>query len=86
MAGPGGPGGGPGGGSTSDLTDAVPTLGAPASTAAVRSINLYPYPELPAYNGYGNVNDASSYVGRVSSALQEPTPWLGQLQHTDGLV
>jgi hypothetical protein len=75
--GPGGPGGGPGGGSTSDLTDAVPTLGAPASTAAVRSINLYPYPELPAYNGYGNVNDASSYVGRVSSALQEPTPWLG---------
>jgi len=73
----GGPGGGPGGGSTSDLTDAVPTLGAPASTAAVRSINLYPYPELPAYNGYGNVNDASSYVGRVSSALQEPTPWLG---------
>jgi Tannase and feruloyl esterase len=74
--GPGGPGG-PGGGSTSDLTDAVPTLGAPASTAAARSINLYPYPELPAYNGYGNVNDASSYVGRVSSALQEPTPWIG---------
>jgi Tannase and feruloyl esterase len=74
--GPGGPGG-PGGGSTSDLTDAVPTLGAPASTAAVRSINLYPYPELPAYNGYGNVDDASSYVGRVSAAVQQPTPWLG---------
>ena len=74
--GPGGPGG-PGGGTTSDLTDAVPTLGAPASTAAVRSINLYPYPELPAYNGYGNVDDASSYVGHVSAALQQPTPWLG---------
>jgi feruloyl esterase len=71
----GGPGG-PGGGSTSDLTDTVPTLGAPSSTAAVRTINLYPYPELPAYNGHGNVNDASSYVGKVSSALQAPTPWL----------
>jgi hypothetical protein len=75
--GTGGPGG-PGGGSSSDLTDAVPTLGAPASTAAVRSINLYPYPELPAYNGYGNVDSASSYVGKVSEALQQPTPWLGK--------
>jgi Tannase and feruloyl esterase len=74
--GPGGPGG-PGGGSTSDLTDTVPTLGAPSSTAAVRSINLYPYPELPAYKGHGDVNDASSYVGKVSNALQAPTPWLG---------
>src|SRR6201996_6793251 len=70
----GGPGGPGGGGSTSDLTDTVPTLGAPSSTAAVRSINLYPYPELPAYNGHGNVNDASSYVGRVSQALEAPTP------------
>ena len=43
----------------------------------MRSINLYQHPELPAYNGYGNVDDASSYVGRVSSALQPPTPWLG---------
>jgi feruloyl esterase len=73
----GGPGGPGGGGSTSDLTDAVPSLGAPSSTAAVRSINLYPYPELPAYDGHGNVDAASSYVGKVSSALQAPTPWLG---------
>ena len=72
MGGPGGPGGPP----TSDLTDAVPTLGAPATTAAVRALPLFPYPELPAYNGYGNVNDASSYVGRVSAALQQPTPSL----------
>jgi feruloyl esterase len=74
----GGPGGPGGGGSTGDLTDAVPTVGAPSSTAPVRTINLYPYPELPAYTGRGNVNDASSYVGRVSSALQAPTPWLGR--------
>jgi hypothetical protein len=69
-----GPGGPP---SASDLTDAVPPLGAPATTAVVRTINLYPYPELPAYKGHGNVDDASSYTGRVSKALQQPTPWLG---------
>jgi hypothetical protein len=69
---------GPGPGSSgSDLTDAVPALGAPATTAVVRTINLYPYPELPAYQGHGNVDDASSYTGKVSKALQQPTPWLG---------
>jgi Tannase and feruloyl esterase len=73
--------GGPGG-STSDLTDAVPALGAPATTAVVRTLPLYPYPELPAYNGYGNVDDASSYVGKVSTALQQPTPWLGKFDTT----
>jgi Tannase and feruloyl esterase len=62
----------------SDLTDVVPALGAPATTAEVRQLPLFPYPELPAYKGYGNVDDASSYVGRVSYALQEPTPWLGK--------
>jgi hypothetical protein len=62
----------------SDLTDAVPVLGAPAATAVVRQDKLYPYPELPAYNGHGNVNDASSYVGRVSLSLQKPEPWLGK--------
>ncbi|MGH3244855.1 MAG: tannase/feruloyl esterase family alpha/beta hydrolase [Trebonia sp.] len=73
----GGPGAG-GGSSASDLTDAVPTLGAPATTAVVRSINVYPYPELPAYQGHGNVDDASSYLGKASTALQQPTPWLGK--------
>jgi hypothetical protein len=48
----------------------------------VRSIRIFPYPELPAYNGYGNVNDASSYVGEVSAALQQPTPWLGKFDST----
>ena len=42
----------------------------------MRTLPLFPYPELPAYNGYGKVNDASSYVGRVSEALQQPTPSL----------
>jgi len=64
--------------STTDLTDAVPTLGAPSATATVRQLSLFPYPELPAYNGYGNVDQASSYVGRISPALQEPIPWLGK--------
>jgi hypothetical protein len=67
---------------SSDLTDAVPALGAPATTAEVRQIKLFPYPELPAYQGYGNVDAASSYVGRVSYALQEPTPWLGKFDTT----
>jgi hypothetical protein len=70
--------GGPPPSAASDLTDAVPVLGARAATAEVRRLPLYPYPELPAYKGHGNVDDASSYTGRVSYALQKPTPWLGQ--------
>ncbi|WP_300610401.1 tannase/feruloyl esterase family alpha/beta hydrolase [Trebonia sp.] len=66
----------------SDLTDAVPPLGGPATTAEVRQLPLFPYPELPAYKGYGNVGDASSYMGRVSQALQQPTPWLGKFDTT----
>jgi Tannase and feruloyl esterase len=66
----------------SDLTDAVPVLGAPATTAVVRQITLYPYPELPAYNGYGNVNAADSYYGRVSWAVQQPVHWLGKFDST----
>ena len=66
----------------SDLTDAVPVPGAPAATAVVRQLPLYPYPELPAYSGYGNVDDASSYVGRVSWALQQPIRWLGTFDTT----
>jgi hypothetical protein len=68
--------------SASDLTDAVPVLGAPSATAEVRQLPLFPYPELPAYRGYGNVDDASSYVGKVSYALQEPAPWLGKFDST----
>jgi feruloyl esterase len=79
--GPGGPGG-PGGGSSSDLTDAIPVLGAPAATAVVRTLPLYPYPELPAYNGTGNVDNASSFHGKVSHALEQPLPWLGSFNST----
>jgi feruloyl esterase len=71
-------GGGPPPPATSDLTDAVPVLGAPSATAEVRQLPLYPYPELPAYRGHGNVNDASSYRPRVSWALQKPVCWLGK--------
>jgi hypothetical protein len=62
---------------TGDETLSIPALGAASTTALTRSIRIFPYPELPAYNGYGNVDDASSFVGKVSTALQQPTPWLG---------
>lgn len=80
-SGPSGPP--PGGGSapTTDLTDAIPTLGAPAVGPVLRSIELFPYPELPAYKGHGSVNAASSFVGKVSKALEAPTPWLGKMNN-----
>jgi hypothetical protein len=46
-----------------------------------RSIKLFPYPELPAYKGHGSVKTASSFVGKVSTALQKPTPWLGKFSN-----
>jgi len=77
-----GGGGPPPGGSASDLTDAVPALGAPSAAAVVRQITLFPYPELPAYKGHGNVDDADSYYGRVSRAVQRPVQWLGKFDAT----
>jgi Tannase and feruloyl esterase len=65
----------------SDLTDVVPALGAPSATAEVRQLPLFPYPELPAYKGHGNVDDASSYVPKVSRALQAPIRWLGKFDN-----
>jgi hypothetical protein len=38
--------------------------------------------ELPAYNGYGNVDDPTSFVGKVSTALQRPTAWPGSFSTT----
>ncbi len=73
-----GGGSGPPPTTTSDLTDVVPVLGAPSATAVVRQISIYPYPKLPAYKGYGNVDAASSYYGRVSRALEKPIHWLGK--------
>jgi hypothetical protein len=61
---------------------ANPVLGAPATTAVVRQMKLFPYPELPAYNGYGDVDDAASYAGKVSKALQQPITWLGKFDTT----
>lgn len=78
----GGHGGGPGGGSSSDLTDSIPALGASNTNAVVRTLPIYPYPELPAYNGRGNPDSASSYHGQVSQAVQQPTPWLGKFDAT----
>jgi Tannase and feruloyl esterase len=66
----------------SDLTDAVPVLGAPSATAVVRRISIYPYPKLPVYRGYGNIDAVSSYYGKVSQALEKPVHWLGQFNRT----
>jgi feruloyl esterase len=71
-----------GGGSTSDLTDAIPALGTANTNAVVRTLDIYPYPELPAYNGSGNPDLASSYHSQVSEAVQQPTPWLGKFDST----
>ncbi|HUA03267.1 MAG TPA: tannase/feruloyl esterase family alpha/beta hydrolase [Solirubrobacteraceae bacterium] len=76
-----GPPPGGGGAPTTDLTDAIPTLGAPAVGPVLRSIELFPYPELPAYKGHGSVNVASSFEGKVSKALEAPTPWLGKMDN-----
>ena len=77
-----GNGGGPGGPPpASDLTDAIPPLGA-SGGPVLRSTEVYPYPELPAYKGHGSVKRASSYKPQVSKALMKPTPWLGTFNTT----
>ena len=76
-----GPPPGGGGSQTTDLTDAIPALGAPAVGPVLRSIELFPYPELPAYTGHGSVDQASSFVGKVSKALEARTPWLGKMDN-----
>jgi Tannase and feruloyl esterase len=70
----------PGGGAppTSDLTDAIPAFGVADTSGVHRTLPIFPYPDLPAYNGRGNPDSASSYHGQVSEALQQPTPWLGK--------
>ena len=57
-------------------------LGTPNTNPVVRTLDIYPYPELPAYNGSGNPDVASSYHGQVSLAVQQPTPWLGKFDST----
>jgi Tannase and feruloyl esterase len=80
----GGGGPPPGGGAppTTDLTDAISAQGAPNTQPVVRTLDIYPYPELPAYNGSGNPDVASSYHAQVSLAVQQPTPWLGKFDST----
>jgi hypothetical protein len=53
-----------------DETLNIPALGAANSGALTRAIRVFPYPELPAYNADGNVDDPTSFVGKVSTALQ----------------
>lgn len=62
---------------TTDLTDEIPALGGRPAGTAVRSITLFPYPEVPVYRGHGSVDEASSFVGKVSRAVEKPLPWAG---------
>jgi Tannase and feruloyl esterase len=74
----GGPPAGGGAPPTSDLTDAIPAFGTADTSGVHRTLPIFPYPELPAYNGSGNPDSASSYHAQVSQAVQQPTPWLGK--------
>jgi hypothetical protein len=61
-------GGPPGGGNSNQTTGTV-----------VRTLPIYPYPEVPKYSGSGSVNDASNYVAVTSTDMQQFTfPWIGQ--------
>jgi feruloyl esterase len=72
----------PSGTTPADLTDAIPALGESNPSTVTRTLPIYPYPQLPAYNGSGDPTSASSYHGQVSQALQAPTPWLGSFNST----
>ena len=76
----GGPPSGPGGPGSS--ASRIPSLGASASGSPSRTIELYPYPEIPAYSGHGTVDDASSYKPTLSTALTNVIPWLGRFNTT----
>jgi hypothetical protein len=56
---------------------AIPLFGASPGGTALRTIELYPYPEVPQYKGTGSVNAASSFEARKSAALMKVIPWLG---------
>jgi hypothetical protein len=45
----------------------LPIHGVGCCSAVLTSIRIFPYPELPAYNGYGNVDDGSSFAGKSGS-------------------
>ena len=73
------PSGGPG---SSGSSTSIPALGTPSSGSVTRTISLYPYPEMPAYSGRGSVTAASSYVAKVSAAIQQVIPWMGSFTTT----
>jgi hypothetical protein len=54
-------------------------FGASPDGSALRSIEVYPYPDIPQYKGTGNVDVASRLESRKSSALMKVIPWLGHL-------
>jgi len=73
-SGPGGPG--------SSSSSSIPALGTAQSGSPSRTIEIYPYPYLPAYSGHGSVDQASSYTPTLSRALSNEIPWLGRFDST----
>jgi len=77
----GGTGGGPPGGDPpGGASNAAPTLGAAASGTVVRTLPLYPYPDVPQYTGSGNIDKAANFKPATSPALTTPVTWLGQFR------
>ena len=71
------------------LVDWVEQGIAPSSVTATDSLNgttltrpVYPYPEVPMYNGSGPVDDASSFHPVVSPHATEYTNWVGNYLFT----
>jgi feruloyl esterase len=74
------------------LVDWVEQGTAPSSVTATDSLNsttltrpVYPYPEVPMYNGTGPVDDASSFHPVVSPHANEYTNWVGNYLFTQPL-
>jgi hypothetical protein len=47
--------------------------------SVVRTLPIFPYPQVPRYSGSGSVNDASNYYAVTSTDIQQYSfSWLGE--------
>jgi hypothetical protein len=57
-------------------TGATPTQ---TTGSVVRTLPIFPYPQVPKYNGSGSINDANNYSAATSTDIQHYSfSWLGQ--------
>ncbi len=66
-------------------SDDTPSQGGPGGPAKqsngsiVRTLPIFPYPQVPRYTGFGSINDASNYSAVTSTDIQQYSfSWLGQ--------